>query len=64
MAIIVVLKLPRIINGPIELQGHRPRMLQCQFNASALQGVTVVVHVEKESYGIAQLFRLYYNSKQ
>ena len=43
MAIIVVLKLPRIINGPIELQGHRPRMLQCQFNASTLQGVTVAV---------------------
>ena len=43
MAIIVILKLPRIIDGPIELQGHRPRMLQCLFNASTLQGVTVVV---------------------
>ena len=32
MAIIVVLELPRIIDGPIELQGHRPGMLQCQFN--------------------------------
>ena len=43
MAIIVVLQLPRIIKGPIELEGHRPRMLQCQFNASTLQGITVVV---------------------
>ena len=43
MAIIVVLKLPRIIDGPKELEGHRPRMLRCQFNASTLQGTTVVV---------------------
>ena len=40
MGTIVILKLPRIIYGPIEL---RLRMLQCQFNASTLQGVTVAV---------------------
>ena len=46
MAIIVVLNVPRIIDGPIELQDHRPRMLRCQFNASTLQGVTVAVWKE------------------
>ena len=43
MALIVVLKLPRIIDGPKEVEGHRPRMLWCKFNASTLQGTTVVV---------------------
>ena len=41
---IVVLAVPRIVSGPaVQLEGQGPTMLQCQFNASTLNGVTIVV---------------------
>ena len=40
---LVVLVIPRIISGPSRLEGQRPIMLQCQFNASTHHGVTIVV---------------------
>jgi len=38
----VVVVSPKIISGPVKLQGQRTT-LQCLFNASTLHGVTVVV---------------------
>ena len=41
---IVVLMIPRILRGPIKVNDDQSKiMLQCQFNASAIPGVTVVV---------------------
>ena len=41
--VIDVLVIPRIISGPIKLQHQSKIMLQCQFNASTLPEVTVMV---------------------
>ena len=38
-----VLVIPRIIKGPVQLEGEGSTALQCQFNASTRHGVTIVV---------------------